>query len=175
MILLTWIDRLNSAFGRLASYLIWFGIVIIVLEVTLRYVFNAPTVWGPGYTQRIFGAYFVLIGTYTLLKNGHVRVDVLLHTRSPRFNALLDVLNYSVLAIWSGALVYEAWYYFYESWAFSELDDSALGHPLWPVKLALFLGVLTIFLQGITEIIRSICQVISPSPKSQLTTNGVNP
>ncbi len=160
--LLAWIDRINIWFGKAISYLIWIGIGIIVLEVVLRYVFNAPTVWGPGYTQRIFGSYFILIGAYTLIRGGHVRVDLLLNTRSPRWNAFLDLLNYVVLVIWAAALTYEGWYYFEEAWRFSEVDDSALRHPMWPVKLALFVGVTLITLQGIVEIIRSSVLVVRP-------------
>ncbi|MCC5856741.1 MAG: TRAP transporter small permease subunit [Ectothiorhodospiraceae bacterium] len=160
--LLAWVDRLTIAFGKVVSFLIWFGIAIIVLEVVLRYVFNMPTVWGPGYTQRIFAAYFILIGAYTLIQGGHVRVDLLLGTRSPRWNAFLDLLNYVILIIWAGALTYEGWYYFEEAWSFNETDDSALGHPMWPVKLALFVGVLMITLQGVAEAIRSAVLVVRP-------------
>ncbi len=173
MALLDWIDKLNTAIGKLVGYLIWAGIALIVLEVTLRYVFNAPTVWGPGYAQRVFGAYFVLVGGYTLIKDGHVRVDVLLHTRSKRLTALLDVLNYAVLIIWAGALVYEGWYYFHDSWAFAETDDSALGHPLWPVKLALFVGVLLILLQAVAEIIRGLVRFVRPDLLPRPETEGV--
>ncbi|MCC5809062.1 MAG: TRAP transporter small permease subunit [Ectothiorhodospiraceae bacterium] len=160
--LLAWVDRINIWIGKVVSYLIWFGIAIIVLEVLLRYVFNSPTVWGPGYTQRIFGSYFILIGAYTLIRGGHVRVDLLLNTRSPRWNALLDLLNYVVLVIWVAALTYEGWYYFEEAWMFNETDDSALRHPMWPVKLALFVGVLMIAIQGVVEIIRSAVLVVRP-------------
>ncbi|PWW48933.1 TRAP transporter small permease subunit [Melaminivora alkalimesophila] len=170
MKLLAAVDRFSLAFGKLVSYLVWIGIVIVVLEVVLRYVFNAPTVWGPGYTQRIFGAYFVLIGAYTLLQGGHVRVDLLLNTRSPRWNAFLDFLNYAVLMVWMLALVYEGWSYFQESWEFSEVDDSALGHPLWPVKLALLLGVTGMLVQGAVELLRSLVGMVDPAalpPKRQ--------
>lgn len=159
---LDWISRFNLAFGKLMSYLVWAGIVVIILEVVLRYVFNMPTVWGAGYTQRIFGSYFVLIGAYTLLQGGHVRVDLLLNTRSVRWNSFLDFINYLILLIWTVALVYEGWFYFQESWVFGEVDDSALGHPLWPVKLALLLGVLAICVQGIVELLRSFIGMFWP-------------
>jgi TRAP-type mannitol/chloroaromatic compound transport system permease small subunit len=160
--LLAWIDRINIAFGKLVSYIIWIGIALVVLEVTLRYVFNAPTVWGPGYAQRLFAAYFILVGAYTLTQGGHVRVDLVLNTRSPRWNAGLDLVNYVVLVIWAAALTYEGWYYFEEAWTFAERDDSALGHPMWPVKLALLVGVASILLQGLAEIVRSAILVVSP-------------
>ena len=54
MFLADWIDRLNGFLGRLVSYAIWIGMAVVVCEVVMRYVFNAPTVWAQGYAQRIF-------------------------------------------------------------------------------------------------------------------------
>ena len=33
----------------------WPGVAVLVYEVVARYVFNAPTIWAHGTTQRIFG------------------------------------------------------------------------------------------------------------------------
>lgn len=162
MALLAWIDRINSTLGKLVSFLIWIGIAIIVWEVVARYVFNAPSVWAQGYTQRLFAAYFILVGAFTLIQGGHVRVDLLLNTRSPRWNAFTDLLNVTVLVIWGAALTYEAWLYFQEAWQFGDRDDSALGHPMWPVNLALLMGVTMITVQGVAEIIRSAVLLVRP-------------
>lgn len=162
MILLNLIDRINIAIGKGVSYLIWAGIVVLCYEVVARYVFGQPTLWAHGYTQRIFGAYFVLVGAYTLIKRDHVRVDILLNTRSPRVNAGLDLLNYAFLILWGVILTREGWLFFDDAWSFNERDDSALGHPMWPIKLALFLGAGLITLQGIAEAVRSLVLLINP-------------
>ncbi|MFU8899171.1 MAG: TRAP transporter small permease subunit, partial [Roseinatronobacter sp.] len=79
MILLKGIDKLNAAIGKAISLLILVGIVVLCYEVVARYIFGQPTLWAHGYTQRIFGSYFVLVGAYTLLRKDHVRVDILLN------------------------------------------------------------------------------------------------
>ncbi|GHF39664.1 TRAP transporter small permease subunit [Seohaeicola zhoushanensis] len=158
------VTYLNTLLGKAISFAILIGMVIIVYEVIMRYVFNAPTVWVQGYTQRIFGAYFVLLGAYTLIHRGHVRVDLLLNDRFPRWRAFLDVVNYLVLLLWTGALSYQAWSYLEMSWLFNERDDSALGHPIWPIKLALFIGVVLIALQGVAELLDSLRRMIRPDP-----------
>ncbi len=162
MFLLSWVDRINATIGKIISFLIWIGMAIIVYEVIARYVFNYPSVWAPGYTQRVFAAYFVLIGAFTLIQGGHVRVDLLLNTRSPRWNAFADLLNCSVLLIWGLALSYEAWPYFYDAWEWGDTDDSALGHPMWPVMFALLMGVVMITVQAVVEILRSLILMIRP-------------
>ncbi len=161
------IETFNLIVGKLFSFFVFIGMAIVVYEVIARYVFNAPSVWAPGYTQRVFAAYFILIGAYTLIKGGHVRVDVLLNTRSPRWNAFADMLNYVALAIWTTALTYEAWFYFLDAWEFNELDASALRHPMWPVNLALFIGTALILIQGLAGLMSSAIQFVNPKQQSK--------
>jgi len=167
MFLADWIDRLNGFLGRLVSYAIWIGMAVVVCEVVMRYVFNAPTVWAQGYAQRIFAGYFILIGAYTLIQRGHVRVDLFLTNRSVRGRAFLDIINYAVLLIWTFALTYEGWSFFSDSWRWAERDDGALGHPMWPVKLALLFGVAMMALQGFAELLRAVATVLNPARARQ--------
>lgn len=161
------IESFNLAIGKLCSFAVFIGMAIVIYEVIARYAFNAPSVWAPGYTQRIFAGYFILIGAYTLIKGGHVRVDILLNTRSPRWNAFADTLNYVALVTWTLALTYEAWFYFMDAWDFNEVDDSALRHPMWPVHLALFVGSALILLQGLSGVIASSLEFIKPKQKAE--------
>lgn len=163
MFLLKAVDAVNSAIGKAVSYLIWAGIFVLCYEVVARYVFGQPTIWAHGYTQRIFGAYFVLVGAYTLVRNEHVRVDLLLVNRGPRGRALLDLINYSFLLLWGAVLCWEGWWFFEDAWRFNDLDDSALRHPMWPIKLALFLGVVMITVQGLVEALRSVILLVNPT------------
>lgn len=163
MIVLRMIDAFNTMIGKAVSLLIWVGIVVLCYEVVARYVFGQPTIWAHGYTQRIFGSYFVLVGVYALIRNDHVRVDLLLRSGPPRWRAFLDVLNFSFLVLWGAVLSYEAFLFFEDSWRFNEVDDSALRHPMWPVKLAMFVGVVLITVQGTAELLRAIIRVINPS------------
>ena len=162
MKLLRRIEYINVLIGKAVSFLIWIGIVVLCWEVVARYVFGAPTIWAHGYTQRIFGAYFVMVGAYTLNRRNHVRVDLLLGTASPRFNAFLDLVNCAFLIIWGVVLVWEGFWLFEDAWRFNELDDSVLRHPMWPIKLSLFLGALLITVQGVIEAVRSLVLIVNP-------------
>lgn len=164
MALLKLVDRLNLAIGKLTSLLIWIGIVVLCWEVVARYAFGSPTIWAHGYTQRIFGAYFILIGAYTLIRRDHVRIDLFLNTRSPRLNAALDLLNYAFLLLWGAVLTWEGFWFFEDAWRYGDLDDSVLRHPMWPIKLALFAGAALITLQAFAEAARSLIGVFGSHP-----------
>lgn len=157
------IDELNLLVGRIVSFVVWIGAAVLVWEVVSRYGFNQPTVWAHGYTQRIFASYFILIGAYTLLRQGHVRVDILMIGRGPRALGFFDALNYIFLLIWITALTYGAWDFFQEALLWQERDDSALAHPLWPVKLVFVIGAGLLALQAIAGLVRSLVAIAVPS------------
>ncbi len=154
------IDNISDWSGRISSFLVFFGIFILAFEVVARYFFGAPTVWAHGYSQRIFGTYFVLVGAYTLLKNGHVRVDIIYQRFSLRVRALLDLLNYTLLLIWSFVLIREGWMFFMSSYEIREADEMVLAHPVYPVKFFLFVGVVLITLQGLKCLTISIFELV---------------
>lgn len=154
------IDNISDWSGRISSFLVFFGIFILAFEVVARYFFGAPTVWAHGYSQRIFGTYFVLVGAYTLLKNGHVRVDIIYQRFSLRVRALLDLLNYALLLIWSFVLIREGWMFFMSSYEIREADEMVLAHPVYPVKFFLFVGVVLISLQGLKCLTISIFELV---------------
>lgn len=154
------IDGISEWSGKIVSFVIYAGIIMLVFEVVARYFFNSPTIWAHGYSQRLFGSYFVLIGAYTLLKGFHVRIDLIYQRFSIRIRALLDILNYTMLLLWTTVLVYEGLNFFMYSWSIKETDMSALRHPVYPVKFLLLLGVSLIFLQGLSKFAMSVITLI---------------
>lgn len=163
MRLLGWIDKGNLFMGKVASVLVWAGAAILVWEVVARYVLGAPTVWAHGYTQRVFAAYFILIGAFTMIRGGHVRVDLFIGASGTRRRAALDIVNCSFLLIWASALTWQGWLFLEDALLWDLRDDSALGHRMWPIKACLFAGAAMILLQGLAELARSIIGLIDPS------------
>jgi TRAP-type mannitol/chloroaromatic compound transport system permease small subunit len=104
-----------------------------------------------------------------------VRVDLLLNTGGPRRRAALDLVNFTFLVIWGAVLSWEAFWFFEDSWRFNEVDESALRHPMWPIKLAMFAGVALITLQGVVEMLRALILLINPAAdvgRATTTTTG---
>ncbi|MBP1714358.1 MAG: transporter DctQ-related protein [Deltaproteobacteria bacterium] len=154
------VQAISDWSGKVVSYFIYVGIVVLAFEVILRYFWNAPTVWAHGYSQRLFGSYFILVGAYTLFKGGHVRVDVLYNRYGAKGKAILDLVNYGFLLMWSAVLLMEGWTFFIRSFRMREVDEMVLAHPVYPVKFLLVIGVLLIALQGLTLFMGSLKQLL---------------
>ena len=158
--ILRWIDSVSEWSGKICSFLVYLGIAMLVFEVVARYFFDSPTVWAHGYSQRLFGSYFIMIGAYTLLQNGHVRIDIIYQRFSLRIRALFDLVNYLMLLIWAFVLIKEGITFFESSWAIREADEMVLAHPVYPVKFILVIGAILITLQGMNQLIVSMFTLI---------------
>jgi len=150
------IESITNWSGKIVSYLVWIGAIMLSWEVVARYWFNAPTVWAHGYSQRLFGTYFILIGAFTLLRGGHVRVDLITSRFSFKTRKLFDLLNYGFLILWAVVLIREGWLFFLDSWSMREVDEMVLAHPVYPYKFMLLLGSVLILLQGVVSVIETI-------------------
>lgn len=146
--------------GKVAAFLVWPGAVILFIEVFARYVFNSPTVWAHGYTQRIFGSYFILMGAFTLLAGGHVRIDLLSNRFSDKISRWFDLLNLGLLLLWASVLIIESWTFFQNSWKVKEVDQMVLAHPIYPVKFMLFVGSILIAVQGLSLFLQTIIKMM---------------
>ena len=77
------IDRFNDTIGRKIAWvaLAMAGVQFIV--VLMRYVFGVSEIWLQESILYMHGILFMLGAGYTLLHNGHVRIDIFYRDASP--------------------------------------------------------------------------------------------
>ena len=64
-------------------------VVLMLYDVVLRYVVNAPTTWGNDMNTWLMGTSFVLSIAYAMSTDSHVRVDLLYNQRTrPRITRI---------------------------------------------------------------------------------------
>ena len=92
------IDRIALFVGRIVMMLIILMTGIMLYEVFLRYVFDAPTLWANELTLWIAGYVFLLSGFYAMQQRCHIRI-FLLYDLVPRWlQHVFDTI--SVMLIW---------------------------------------------------------------------------
>jgi TRAP-type mannitol/chloroaromatic compound transport system permease small subunit len=94
---------------------------------------------------------------YTLLRRGHVNMDMLYLHFSKRGKALADVLTGVLLIIFLCVLVWQSGRMAWESVIFNEhLMQSVFEPPLYPIKVIFFLGCLLFLFQALGHFVRDI-------------------
>lgn len=155
------IEWLSLWSGRLLSVLVLAMVGIILWEVIMRYFFDRPTNWAMESATMIFGVYMMGGGVYSLLKGGHVKMDILYSRWPDRKKAIADLLTFPLFLVFFSILLYLSTKYGFESFAIKEYATTAWGPPLYPWKLTVPVIVLLVLLQGIAGFLRNLFLAIT--------------
>jgi TRAP-type mannitol/chloroaromatic compound transport system permease small subunit len=132
-------------------------VLITVLVVVLRYGFNIGFIWMQESVRFMYAAVFLLCGGYTLLKDKHVRVDVVYFNLSQRNKAIIDLLG-SIFLLLPVCFVifYYSWSYVINSWEQMEGSIEERGlHLVFLMKTFIWAFAILVSLQSISIIINS--------------------
>ena len=153
----TAIDKFNEFMGKIGALLVLPLVGVVFYEILMRYVFNKPTIWGFELTLFIYGLNYMLGLALTEGRGGHVSVDVLTMRMGPRKKALMGIISYVVLFVptWVCMSIWTV-KYAVKSTSMLERNPTSWNPPVWPIKLLMALGVVMLFLQGISTLIRHI-------------------
>ena len=159
---LTLVDTVSEWSGRLVSLGIYFFAFLLLYDVTMRFVFNDPTIWCHELALHIFGAYAVLAGPYVLLHDEHVKIDIIYNRFSPRGKAILDTFTYLFFFMFIGLLFWHGSTMAARSVALQQtVSPSPWASPVWPVKLTIPLAAFLMLLQGLANYIRTLTLAIT--------------
>ncbi len=151
------IDTFNEKFGIYASYLVLPLIFVVVFEVFMRYLFNAPTSWAFELTVFLYGVHFCFALAYAHKHNTHVAIDVFESRLSVRPRTILRIATNAVLFLPAiGLLTFYICAMAASSWQQWEHASSSWAPPIYPLKTLLALGFILFFLQGVAKLIQDI-------------------
>jgi len=152
------IDSVNGWVGQMMKWFIIVAASFTCLEVTQRYLFDHPTMWGYEMPIHIGAAMYVLAWGYVHREKGHVRVDVIYSRFSDRKKAIIDSVAFLVLFLpVIGFLTYEAGDWMLRSWNILEKSTFTYWYPpIYPLRTAIFAGLLLFLLQGLGQFWRDL-------------------
>jgi len=152
------IDRITTWTGYAFTILTAPLVIANVIEVFKRYVMKEPTSWALDVTTMSFGALFMLGAAYALLKGAHVRTDMLWEKFSDRKKGVIDSVAYILFFLPSMAILFMLSVDdFLYSLSIDERSTSSLWQPpLWPLRAVIPIAAGLLFLQGISELMKSL-------------------
>jgi TRAP-type mannitol/chloroaromatic compound transport system permease small subunit len=152
------ISRLNGLLGRIFA---WFSLAIVLIcfsVVVMRYAFRTGSVPLQDLYVWLNGAMFMGIAGYTLLRNGHVRVDIFYREASLRTKAIVDMVGTVVFTL-PFVVVVTLWVlpYVQRSWALREGSANFGGMPgLYVLKSFLLVFTAVVALQSLAMFLRGL-------------------
>jgi len=150
------IDRVNELTGKTISYLIVPLTVIVVIEVMMRYAFDAPTLWAWDVNMYLGGLMLILGAGYAHLYKSHVSVEFLLEKWRPKNKILLELILSPFILLPLVVLFWYGWDAAWQSWKINEHHTSLWEPPLYPLRIAVPVGALLFLLQGISRFLSDV-------------------
>ena len=150
------IDGFINRTGRAISW-IWVALlIVIVLNVTLRYVFGQGRVEFEEIQWHLYSVGFLIGLSYAYTGDNHIRVDVLHERLSPRRKAWVELYGIVLLLLPFLLLILVFSVPFVvESFQFSEISQAPGGLPFrWLIKAMLPLGFVLLLLSAIARLTR---------------------
>ena len=126
-----WIDRLSLFAGEFVSYWAVIAVFVYYYEVIARYVFNSPTSWAHESMYLMFGMQYLIAGSYAMLTESHVRVDIFYAPLRRTRKAWVDLATSVFFFIFAGTLLVTSYIFAFDSIAVpsgnSVISDWARG------------------------------------------------
>jgi len=170
------IDALNEKIGHGISWALLLAVLICTGNAVMRYIFNISSNGWLEIQWYLFGAIFLLATSYTLRRNEHVRIDVIVGRFSKRTQVWIDLLGFLLFLMPATLLIlYYSVPYAWISIENQEVSSNAGGLIVWPAKLLIPVGFVFLALQGLSEIIKRIGYLKGLVPASAFEKQAATP
>jgi len=151
------IDAFTERVGRLVYWLVLIVVLISAANASVRKMFNYSSNSYLEIQWYLFSVIFLFGAGYTLLRNEHVRIDIIQGKLSPRGQNWIDVIGILLFLMpMSIIIMWLSWPLFLDSLARHEVSTNAGGLIIWPARLMVPIGFALLIIQGISELIKRI-------------------
>ena len=151
------IDALSERIGRWASWLVLAAVLISAINAVVRKAFNVSSNAYLEIQWYLFAAMFLLAAGYTMLRQEHVKIDVILHRFTKRTQIKIEIFGIVAFLFPLVLVVIDlSWPLVVKAWLTGEMSSNAGGLIRWPVYAMLPIGFALLGLQGISELIKRV-------------------
>ena len=151
------IDRTTEWIGRWIAWLVLAAVLISALNAAVRKAFNTSSNAYLEIQWYLFAAVFLLAAGYTLLRQEHVKIDVISGRFSKRTQIWIDIIGlvcFVLPLVWT--VIHLSLPLAIRAYEMNEYSSNAGGLIRWPVFALLPLGFLLLGVQAVSELIKRI-------------------
>jgi len=164
------IDAFSEWMGRWVAWLVLAAVLISAANASVRKAFNMSSNAFLEIQWYLFAAVFLLASGYTLLRQEHVKIDVVSGRFSKRTQIWIDIIGICVFLIpFTLIIIKLAMPLVINAYVTHEMSSNAGGLIRWPVFALLPVGMLALAIQAISELIKRIAflQGLVPDPSKK--------
>ena len=163
------IDAVSRFFGKLIIWLVLASTLISAANALARKAFNLGSNAFLEIQWYLFAAVFLLGAGYTLLKNAHVRIDVVASRLSISTRIVIDIVGIVIFVLPLCFFMIDfSWPVVKAAYDSGEMSSNAGGLIRWPVYALVPVGFTLLGLQALSELIKRIAFLQGKAPNPLL-------
>jgi TRAP-type mannitol/chloroaromatic compound transport system permease small subunit len=165
------IDNISEFIGRWVAWLVLLAVLISAGNAAMRKAFNASSNGFLEIQWYLFAAVFLLASGYTLMRQEHVKIDVVSGHFSKRTQIWIDIVGICVFLLpFTFMIIKLAMPLVINAYITQEVSSNAGGLIRWPVFALLPTGMLLLAMQAVSELIKRIAflQGLIPDPSKKM-------
>jgi TRAP-type mannitol/chloroaromatic compound transport system permease small subunit len=152
-----YVDGVNRVVGRLAMYMI-FAMMGLLLYSVITKTFFIPPIWSLEMAQFSMAAYYLLGGGYSMQLDSHVRMDLIYDRWSPKRKGFADSITSFCLVFYLIILLYGGFSSTEYALQYGEESFSSWAPRMAPIKIIMTLGIALMLLQAIATFFRDLAR-----------------
>lgn len=149
-----WADRSSLFIGRVTMMLVALLTTVMLYEVLLRYVFEAPTLWANELSLWLAGFVFLCAGLYAMQQRSHIRI-FLIYDQMPRtLQRVCDCISTLLIVSFAFFLIYGGYGEAFQKFMRWETFGTAFDPPIpATVKPMVLLVMFLVAVQAVVNLI----------------------
>ena len=168
------IDAINFRIGKILAWLILAAVIVSAVNAIIRKVFDTSSNSWLELQWVLFGAVFLIVASWTLLDNEHIRIDIVNNALPQRVRNIIDVVGHAFFLLpLTIIMIITAYPFVVKSVLLNEQSMNAGGLPQWPAKMLVLIGFTFLFFQGLSELIKRIAVMMGRIPDPYHGTGGL--
>lgn len=153
-------DRVSRIVGRATMLLIFVMMAVLFWSAVSKNTPGLlPSIWTLEVAQFLMVAYFLIGGSYALMHESHVRMDLLYGMWSRRTKTWVDVVTILFLIFYLCVLLYGGLSSTAYAIEYGERSYSAWRPYMAPIKIIMCIGILLTLLQAFAELFKDIARL----------------
>src|ERR1051325_4374005 len=151
------IDAINFRIGKILAWLILAAVVVSTVNAVIRKVFDTSSNSWLELQWVLFGAVFLIVASWTLLANEHIRIDIVNNALPLRVRSVIDLVGHLFFLLpLTIIMIITSYPFVMKSVLLNEQSMNAGGLPQWPAKMLILIGFTLLFFQAISALIKRI-------------------
>ena len=153
-----YVDALNRTVGRLAMYMIFAMMGVLLYSSISRTFFDLPLIWVVEVAQMTMAAYYLLGGGYSMQLDSHVRMDLLYGRWSIKRRGFTDSITAFCLVFYLVFLLFGAISSTQYAIEYNQKNYSVWAPPMAPIKVIMTMGIAMMLLQAISMFFKDLAR-----------------